>query len=1268
MSDFNSELPVRTSLPGQVNSDDVIIKLGDATNPTTQQASVDTFGSQSSIIKDVSGNAVTTEANGALRALDVMSQSSGPVVPGTAASFSDLIGGQYNSTLPTLTNGQQSAIQVDNRGRLLVSTTTNDDHNYGVVGANTLRTAAQIGNATGAADFNAGATGAQTLRVEANQGAPGLAANGWFTRITDGTNTASVSATGELSVIVSEPLPAGTNNIGSVNQGTSPWIISGTVTANQGTSPWVTSATQSGTWTVGLSEDHNYGTVGANTLRTAAQIGNATGAALFGAGATTAQVLRVVLPTDQTAIPVTQSGIWTTGRTWTLASGTDSVAAVQSGAWSVSVSNFPADADALAQGSTTSGQLGSLTMGAVTTAAPSYTTAQTSPLSLTTAGALRVDGSAVTQPISAASLPLPTGAATSANQATEIASLASIDAGIPAALGQTTMSASMPVVIASNQTAIPVTVTFPYDENWGTVGATTLRTAAEIGNATGAADFNAGATGAQTLRTQANQGAAGASAWLTTDAADGPVTPGTVASKSMLAGGQFNTALPTLTNTQQSSIQLDSSGRLITSPGTDSDKFASGTLGALNATLILATAGCGAALFRVDGTWVGVISAYGTIDGTNWTPLFFGYTGGALNVNLTAINGQYRLVGVPGQAQIKLQMTSYTSGTATVSINASSISNTTQNIQQAPRQTSHFPDPSNISDGTIQPLKIGKYGSLQVRGAVTTDDGSFRDDFSGTSLTNNLTGTMVFTNGNASVIGTGTLFKTEVKKEMYIRKTGDSISDGTGYKIIDILSDFELLLERVYGGTTSSTTATISNWLDWPIPTGGSMAVANSIITMTPGTVSGNRTRIERDADFGPYVACCLMSVSQRIANQNTIFGFYSDSDADATTAMMRFVFDGTDNTKVKCQSASTSAAADIQETIITLPSGITTNSMYLYELDLTIMRATFSINKKVVATHQNHLPGPYDQLEIGIEIINTGTAASNTTLSVDHWVNSNVSRLETTNTFIGDPQKVQLVGADSITGLPTDLKLDSGGNLIVTALTGFGADFSFGDITTSSQNKVVVNRTTYTEQVTNAQRSFASASVNDSAAGTGMQTLILTYFDQTGAGPFTENITLNGTTGVNTVNTNICFIEDIKAITVGSTGSNVGIVTLYAAINKGGAVIGTIGATDNQTFWTHHYVAIGKTCNITGMSCGHNGTTVGSGALFTLNRISINLANAVDLQVNDFVRLYGQSSTFSRSYTSPIKVVGPARLRVWVTPETSSSTTYRAAFDFFES
>lgn len=48
--------------------------------------------------------------------------------------------------------------------------------------------------------------------------------------------------------------------------------------------------------------DTNYGTVGASTLRTASEIGNAAGAAAFNSGTTSAQTLRAVLPTDQTGI------------------------------------------------------------------------------------------------------------------------------------------------------------------------------------------------------------------------------------------------------------------------------------------------------------------------------------------------------------------------------------------------------------------------------------------------------------------------------------------------------------------------------------------------------------------------------------------------------------------------------------------------------------------------------------------------------------------------------------------------------------------------------------------------------------------------------------------------------------------------------------------------------------------------------------------------------------------------------------------------------
>jgi hypothetical protein len=66
----------------------------------------------------------------------------------------------------------------------------------------------------------------------------------------------------------------------------------------------------------------------------------------------------------------------------------------------------------------------------VSTSSPSFMTGNMESLSLTLAGAVRVDGSAVTQPISAVSLPLPAGAATSANQTTMISDLSTINTSL----------------------------------------------------------------------------------------------------------------------------------------------------------------------------------------------------------------------------------------------------------------------------------------------------------------------------------------------------------------------------------------------------------------------------------------------------------------------------------------------------------------------------------------------------------------------------------------------------------------------------------------------------------------------------------------------------------------------------------------------------------------------------------------------------------------------------------------------------------------------
>jgi hypothetical protein len=263
MADFSSALPIRSELVGQVVYQDIITKLGDATNPTTQQAEVDTFGSQFSVLRDIAGNAIGDQLISASYWLQVVMPSNGPAAPGTASAYSDLAGGIYNATPETLTNGQQSALQLNSSGYLYIAATpaslgydTNfgvvgastlrtaseignstgaANFNYGAVGAQTLRVAAQVGNATGAADFGAGATDAQTLRVTANQGVAAATAGAWPMEVTDGTNVAGVAPASTAATAIQpalvvalspgSPLPAGTNLLGSVNQGTSPWVV-----------------------------------------------------------------------------------------------------------------------------------------------------------------------------------------------------------------------------------------------------------------------------------------------------------------------------------------------------------------------------------------------------------------------------------------------------------------------------------------------------------------------------------------------------------------------------------------------------------------------------------------------------------------------------------------------------------------------------------------------------------------------------------------------------------------------------------------------------------------------------------------------------------------------------------------------------------------------------------------------------------------------------------------------------------------------------------
>ena len=231
---------------------------------------------------------------------------------------------------------------------------------------------------------------------------------------------------------------------------------------------------------------------------------------------------------------------------------------------------------AAGQGSTTSGQTGTLAMGAVTTAPPSYTTAQTSPLSLTTVGALRVDGSAVTQPVSGTfwqatqpvsgtvtanqggtwnintvsnitgTISLPTGASTSANQPTNAAS------------GSTTSGQTGNVAMGAVTTAAPSYSTGT--SNWLSLtpaGALRVDGSAVTQPVSGTVSISgtvaATQSGNWTSRTVGNAGA------ILDFAGQNVAAP----ANAFLVGGEFNTTPTTIASGNASPLQLDSSGNLL---------------------------------------------------------------------------------------------------------------------------------------------------------------------------------------------------------------------------------------------------------------------------------------------------------------------------------------------------------------------------------------------------------------------------------------------------------------------------------------------------------------------------------------------------------------------------------------------------------------------------------------------------------------------------------------------------------------------------------
>ena len=195
-------------------------------------------------------------------------------------------------------------------------------------------------------------------------------------------------------------------------------------------------------------------------------------ATTMGNGIAGTGVQRVAIASDNTAFSVNATPVGTT-----TVSGT--VAATQSGTWTVQPGNTANTTAWKVDGSAVTQPVS----GTVSANATQTGTWTVQPGNTANTTAWKVDGSAVTQPISAASLPLPTGAATSANQTTLGSHTTKVNDGTNTAAvkaASTAAAATDPalVVAVSPNNSVAVTQATAANLNAAVVGTKTNNNAA----------------------------------------------------------------------------------------------------------------------------------------------------------------------------------------------------------------------------------------------------------------------------------------------------------------------------------------------------------------------------------------------------------------------------------------------------------------------------------------------------------------------------------------------------------------------------------------------------------------------------------------------------------------------------------------------------------------------------------------------------------------------------------------------------------------------
>lgn len=226
------------------------------------------------------------------------------------------------------------------------------------------------------------------------------------------------------------------------------------------------------------------------------------------------------------------------------------------------------------------------------------------------------------------------------------------------------------------------------------------------------------------------------------------------------------------------------------------------------------------------------------------------------------------------------------------------------------------------------------------------------------------------------------------------------------------------------------------------------------------------------------------------------------------------------------------------------------------------------------------------------------------------------------------------------------------------------GAFRAIGNVATIAMTQVAIMRTAYTYTGSNTTPYIASASLNDTLAGTGAQKITITYFKADGTGPFTDTENMQGVTGF-FASTTMAFIQSVVCSQVGTGGTNAG--TILVSNLAPLSTMASINAGETETFYAHHFVPLGKTAFITSMTFGSAATAAGQGGIFLLRKQTIPFSGNPIRVVTGNIELVGTSSTQNVNFVTPIQVQGPAVIFSLVTPNSATANTFSDSFGGYE-